>query len=204
VTYRIYLVTNLVNDKKYVGFTQRSVLSRWRSHCNDARNKKGWALHSAIRKYGVDQFMVSELYEGHDKAYTLNVMEPHFILQMNSNVWGYNLTHGGDGAKGYRHSEDHIISLRRRMSGSGNPMFGRFVSAETKQIWSKERKGKNNSRAGVYVVKYLDGRVENIDDLAKWCDLNQLPHSTARACIRRRSIIRTMRCSITKVINGNT
>jgi hypothetical protein len=37
-----------------------------------------------------------------------------------------NLTDGGDGCTGYKHTEEHKQNLSKRVSGKGNPMYGRF------------------------------------------------------------------------------
>lgn len=60
--YSIYVVTNLVNDKRYVGQTQKP-RARWSSHKSDARRKSPHPLHSAIRKYGEDSFSFDVLLE---------------------------------------------------------------------------------------------------------------------------------------------
>lgn len=53
----IYKVTNKVNGKCYIGQTCGSVDRRFSQHCYDAnKNKKKTPFHSAIRKYGKENF----------------------------------------------------------------------------------------------------------------------------------------------------
>lgn len=53
----IYTITNLVNNKMYVGQTiQSNAKMRWYSHCNMARKNKKSHLYDSMRKYGLDKF----------------------------------------------------------------------------------------------------------------------------------------------------
>lgn len=97
---KIYLVENMVNHRKYVGFTIGSVAARWRRHVYDANRNSRFHLHRAIRKHGKENFQISEIYCSTDILYTLHEMEPYFIEQYNSYGCGYNMTIGGDGVIG--------------------------------------------------------------------------------------------------------
>jgi len=53
----IYKITNLVNGKCYIGQTVKPVAYRFSQHLYDAvKNKKKNVFHSALRKYGKDNF----------------------------------------------------------------------------------------------------------------------------------------------------
>src|ERR1039458_4789246 len=59
-----------------------------------------------------------------------------------------NLTDGGDGQSGYKHTEEDKKKRSERMSGEGNPMFGRF--GVDNPMFGKERldlaeRNRNNS-----------------------------------------------------------
>jgi group I intron endonuclease len=92
--YRIYIVTNSVNGKQYVGITN-SLAKRWNKH----RNAKGSApaLHEAIKKYGIDSFVFTHFADAFDpesaKSIEVMLIAEHNTLAPN----GYNLTSGGDG-----------------------------------------------------------------------------------------------------------
>ena len=52
----IYLATNTVNGKRYVGLTRGTLSNRWAQHVSIARRKPRSYLHRAIAKYGADVF----------------------------------------------------------------------------------------------------------------------------------------------------
>lgn len=93
----IYKITNLVNDKVYIGQSQ-NIYSRWKEH-KYARNKRDcFALYSAFKKYGLDNFSF-EIVE-RCSFEQLNEKEIYYIAQYHSYVDdmepnGYNMTKGG-------------------------------------------------------------------------------------------------------------
>lgn len=96
--YSIYKITNLVNDKVYIGFTKNTKL-RFRQHIRRSKTKDG-VLYGAMRKYGIDNFSFETIFQSMDREYLLQEMEPFFIKEYNSfykNKKGYNMTIGGGG-----------------------------------------------------------------------------------------------------------
>lgn len=90
----IYLVTNKVNNKKYVGQTRYSPEFRWKQHIykND-----GSYFHNAIQKYGPDNFKLETLEECDINL--LDEKEIFYISKYDTFDNGYNLTIGGDGKR---------------------------------------------------------------------------------------------------------
>lgn len=92
----IYLITNLVNDKVYVGQTRRPVNKRWYDHVFNANHPVRVSLvDRAIKKYGKENFKISIIEEVDPEK--LNEREKYWIAYYNSNKFGYNITIGGEG-----------------------------------------------------------------------------------------------------------
>lgn len=104
----IYLATNLVNGKKYVGQTANMTL-RKRGHM---RGKS--AIGRALRKYGAANFSWRVI----DVALTrerLNLLECQYIVYYDCKApGGYNLTDGGEGLT--NPSEETRKKMRRKRS----------------------------------------------------------------------------------------
>lgn len=97
-TYLIYLITNLVNGKLYVGRTIKTLKKRWQEHITASRNPK-YAINFAIAKYGPENFKIEVIEQGLD-FHQMIEKEGFYIKYYNSIVDnGYNLvindTNGG-------------------------------------------------------------------------------------------------------------
>ena len=93
----IYCITNLINEKKYVGKTTYSVTKRFQEHCRDCKRERceKRPLYDAMNKYGVENFVVEELLECPNEE--LNSYEIMYIDKLETFHNGYNATKGGDG-----------------------------------------------------------------------------------------------------------
>lgn len=95
----VYKITNLINDKKYIGITQFSVESRWKEHLYAAtKTNIKYALYKAMRKYGIQNFKIETLEEV--PLEELYEKEKYYIALYDTfikNEKGYNLTLGGEG-----------------------------------------------------------------------------------------------------------
>lgn len=124
----IYLITNKINGKQYVGQTISGVKQRWSQHISDSKRGKNYPLHNAINKYGKDNFEISVL----AKVYSiqgLNLLEKFFIKKIGTIVpFGYNLQDGG-GSGGHLHE-----STRKKISLS---QIGRKVVSHTEEFKRK-------------------------------------------------------------------
>jgi group I intron endonuclease len=113
----VYLVTNNINGKYYIGKTVGSLNKRWVSHCAEAKRSsdKSSHFHTAIRKYGPDSFDIQALSTGNTNEELLNLERVWIILLQSTNRdYGYNLTAGGEGILGYRHSEKVKLEWSRK------------------------------------------------------------------------------------------
>lgn len=107
----IYLITNLINSKKYVGKTTSTIDERWQEHCRDSRKERceKRPLYDAFNKYGIENFKIEEL-ECVNADNKLEEREIYWINELETYGHnGYNATKGGDGKILYDHNE--IIEL---------------------------------------------------------------------------------------------
>jgi group I intron endonuclease len=167
----VYLVTNKVNGKKYVGQTIQSLAKRWSGHLSTAKRGRGLHLYDAIRKYGKEAFEIAVLATV-DNQVDLDEAERKYIATYQSNQpeLGYNLADGGRGGpRGYfrplteghkqrikaarrgnsRLGKTQPLAARQKISQSniGRPgtMLGRYHTEETKTLMASSAKGHQNA-----------------------------------------------------------
>lgn len=141
----VYVITNLSNNKKYVGITNKTYIERFEKHKENARRNyerfANIALYHAIRKYGENMFRVEllETVNSWDKA---KEREKYWINELKSYASGYNNTKGGDGTTGYQFTVEQIKSRKERgltdkhkrsiSEGNARYWLGKTHSEETK------------------------------------------------------------------------
>lgn len=133
-SYKVYMHTNRFNNKKYIGITCQKVSQRWR---NGNGYKKG-AFANAIAKYGWDAFiheiLFTDLTEKQAKEKEIELIDKY---KTNNKKYGYNMTEGGDGTRGYKLSEE----TKRKVTHKGKNFKH---SEETKRRMSAVRTGKKH------------------------------------------------------------
>lgn len=96
--YYIYTITNILNNKKYVGYTKNPIL-RQAGHFNEKTIKSSSKLlYQAMNADGIDNFIFEVIYVSKDKHHTFGIMEDFFINELNTNYktgFGYNVQKGG-------------------------------------------------------------------------------------------------------------
>lgn len=92
---KIYLITNDINSKVYVGQTIQTLSKRFSGHCCYSKSDKSNNMYikRAIHKYGRDKFHITLLEECPTNL--LNEREKYWINYYDSYNNGYNLTKGG-------------------------------------------------------------------------------------------------------------
>lgn len=109
----IYKIQNKTNGKCYIGFSSKNYKRRWKSHIKGGSHCI--AINAAIALYGVDNFIFEVICQSKDAKYLLTEMEPYFIKKYDSfGPNGYNLTEGGEGVLGYKHTEDSLKIIRAK------------------------------------------------------------------------------------------
>lgn len=84
----IYKITNLINNKVYIGMTTRMVETRWKEHLRGTQ-----LIDNAIAEYGQDNFQIETIEECSEEE--IDNREIYWINYYNSFTNGYNRTMGG-------------------------------------------------------------------------------------------------------------
>lgn len=131
----IYQITNTVNGKIYIGKTTKTIEERFQGHIRHSRRQGQTLLYRALRKYGTEAFITTELESGFDNEDALNEAEIRYIAELKPQ---YNMTAGGDGTSGLVVSEE----TRKKLS---EVRKGKPKSEEHKRKISEAKKGKPKS-----------------------------------------------------------
>jgi group I intron endonuclease len=109
----IYLITNKINGKLYVGQTVQELNQRLYQHIASAVHRDS-LLHRAILKYGGDNFEISELEPVDDKD--LSAREKYWINKLGTlKPNGYNINPGGAGV--IHHGQETKDRIRNTLRG---------------------------------------------------------------------------------------
>lgn len=132
--YKIYLITNLINDKVYVGQTKTVGDRRWKEHLWSAKRGDDHPLYRAIRKHGVDNFTYVVLAE-HLTKEEANEGERFWINSLSASIrqYGYVCSEGGDGRTGPNPElRWHRINAGRKVNPGGeqSPFFRSSILSE--------------------------------------------------------------------------
>lgn len=107
----IYKVTNLINQKVYIGQTTRTIQQRWIEHQYAAFcENKQTHFARALRKYGIKNFKVEQIDTAKNQQ-ELNEKERYWIAYYNSCVKGYNSTDGGEEGNTYKYKTDEEMKF---------------------------------------------------------------------------------------------
>lgn len=144
-SYVVYMHTNKINNKKYIGATRLSVKERWR----DGKGYKTQVFGRAIEKYGWENFTHEILFENLSKE-EAETKEKELIAQYKTREsdYGYNIAVGGEGVGekedhplfGTHKTEEQKEKQREKMLGDSNRMRGRKHTEEAKKKMREKAK----------------------------------------------------------------
>jgi group I intron endonuclease len=160
----IYRIINKINNKCYIGkakhfigkrLEKHGAYKRYKNHIRKyneykellstkTKNNACSMLYNAFIKYGIDNFDIQVLCVC--KTENENGIEMLCIKEYKT-FWkdgGYNLTKGGDGISGYKHSETAINKIRESNLGTNNHFYGKSLSQTHKDKISDSNKGVNH------------------------------------------------------------
>src|ERR1035437_352513 len=171
----VYLITNLINGKRYVGQTTETLERRWKQHQKSSRCR---ALYSAIQKHGVVNFSIQVLVDFH-KIELLNELQAEYIQKYHTLAPnGYNLTEGG---RVPRHNAETRAKMSKSHIGVKRPLSvglkisqikkGRPRDDETKLKISKTLTGSHWGRTGAVTTNHIRWHVKRnlINSMCELC-----------------------------------
>ncbi len=156
----LYRATNLINGKIYIGITSKGMRKRAKVHRDAAGQGRGALIGAAIRKYGKENLKFDVLVVCPTWDYAKE-MERAAIAAFKPE---YNLTAGGDGCLGYRHTEASKKRLSEAHKGKKKPYRPRSdltkkkISDAKYRYWAKtphsrkERVLKNGPKRGLQIL----------------------------------------------------
>lgn len=136
---RIYMVVNLINNKKYIG-QSKNIRKRFQSHhLVDYKNKNNCnyntKFYQALRKYGIDNFEVIILKLCEEKK--LDDLEIKYIKEFDTFKNGYNSTEGGQYWSPNIHSEETELKKQKTRKQNKSLMSENHPRAKltNQQVW---------------------------------------------------------------------
>ena len=156
----IYKITNLINDKIYIGLSTKLVEESTKYYGS------GKLIKEAIKKYGKENFRKEILERDIECHDLLKDREIYWIEIFKSYVShdNYNLTLGGQGTFGRIFSNESIKKISENhadVSGSNNPMYGKHHSALAKAKISKVHRGKKISEETRAKISYASSNISD-------------------------------------------
>lgn len=148
----IYVVAHRETGRCYIGKAS-DFKKRWRYHRYQANHDSNVYFHAALRKYGFDAFEW-KIVQTHDTEEQSLRAEEELIAEWRElGIPLYNLTSGGDGQSGYRHTEEtkkkisdakrgrkHTDEARTKMSVAKLGKPGHVMTEEINQKISATKK----------------------------------------------------------------
>jgi group I intron endonuclease len=148
----IYKITNKINNKIYIGKSKHPH-TRWKVHKTLSRGDSSTYsgrqhyFHKAIKKYGEENFHF-EIIDNCELESIAFEKESFYIEKYKTNIvkygkntQGYNLTDGGEGPTGYKHTDEAKQKMSQNHNykyGEEHHLYGTGHAEETKRRMSDE------------------------------------------------------------------
>lgn len=184
-TWCVYMHTNKINGKKYVGITSRKPENRW--HINGTGYSGQSCFWNAIQKYGWDNFKHEILLMGETFEYAC-LVERCLIKHYKTydRQYGYNLTLGGEGSC---LTEEQKKVLSERMKGEKNPFYGKHHTEQTLQRISELAKDRDISTFNLSGLKLGRGKTYWTDETYRKLSENSRGEKSGTAKLTEDNVI---------------
>lgn len=144
----IYLITNLINGKQYVGKTKNGYINRFNHHCLAYEHGCRNYISCAIHKYGKNNFKVCLITQVPDTEW--DYWETYYIKQFKTHYTqgGYNITWGGD----FNPMEEPLVQRKH------------WIACHTDEFIQKQRSKSTGRTHSEYTKKLCRKRtLDNLD-----------------------------------------
>lgn len=175
--YKLYKITNIINNKLYIGITKLKIEDRFKKHIKDSLCPV-YPLHYAMQKYGCTNFKIELLEESDDRNYISNKEQPAIeMFESHISKNGYNVANGGYGG-----DLGPIANLKRSVT-----MISK--TSEEKNLWISKRnvtiagrtkenhEGKRQQSLKMSGNKYAQGLVHTDETKKLISEANKHPKS---------------------------
>jgi group I intron endonuclease len=139
----IYRLTNKLNSKKYIG---KSVEFKTRMGTHRRMADGCRYLNNAIRKYGWDNFKKEIIIDDVPEEDLSNLETSYIDVENTLAPNGYNLTKGGEGSSGYKHTDE----TRKKYF---NGRYGTVCFEKKKKKWIARSSSPESKFIGYYFTK---------------------------------------------------
>ena len=138
----IYVTTNNINGKKYLGQKKIDANGKWKKYLGS-----GLAFKKALEKYGKENFCREIIDIGYSPE-ELNELEEKYTKDLNciEDRNYYNLVLGGGTVTGLKFSETTIQRLRELNSGENNYFYGKRLFGEENGFYGKNHTEESRKR----------------------------------------------------------
>lgn len=203
----IYIITNKINNKSYVGQTNR-LHRRLEEHRKALLGNRHHNRHlqSSWNKYGEDAFSFEVLFRCEEDK--LNEMEQYaiFSLMTYDENFGYNKNYGGKnsvitgetrlkmskGHKGMKFSLQHKQNLSKSKMGKNNPVYGKVYTDEEKETRRQKLIGEKSPHYGREFSKEHRQKISmglygknNVRSKRVMCVENGMIFESTRDCVKK-------------------
>ena len=205
----IYVITNQLNGKQYVGKTLNNPTQKFKEHCRDSKkercNKR--PLYDAMNKYGIENFTVEKVEEVENDEIA-SEREIYWINKLRTYIGfndcnGYNATLGGDSKRIY----DYQIIAKKYLELKNQKETAKYFQCDVEtvkkacqenniEIISSQQIAKDAQKKCVKMYDLENNFIqefETMKDAAIWVIENKLTTSNK---------IDGVRSSIRKACNG--
>lgn len=151
MTFFIYKITNIINNKIYIGKTNNPI-ARWKRHNKIAEGgpikcaKSFYFIHAAICKYGKENFTfdIIEEFDNEDNCYKAEEFYINSLMSTDRNI-GYNISNGGNGVMT---NKPVSLETRKKISiaqkGIKKIKKSYFISDKSRKLMSFNSKNNKN------------------------------------------------------------